>query len=117
MYYASNMGSLGQELALATTGLTALMQAAPSIESALGIGGSSNAVDPAGAQRQQAFQAAEAATAQQQAAQQAAVLQAPKSAVNWSMWTNILVFGGVGLVVLGVGGLLAYRYMHSGDEQ
>jgi hypothetical protein len=102
------------------TDMTAIQGAltlAPKIESILGIGGSGNQSDPAGAVRQQAFQAAEAAQAQTQAAAQAAALAARAKPAGWSTTTKLLVFGGAGLLLLGFMGILVYRRMDSGEQQ
>ena len=70
-------------------------------------GGSGNQTDPAGAARQQQFQAQEAqmAVAQQQAL---LAVTAPKTNTSLTKW---LIFGGAGLVVLGTVGLLAYKHI------
>jgi hypothetical protein len=106
-YYLHGMG---QALDIAELGLKAATIAAPSIMSVFG-GGAGDQIDPAGAQRQQQFQQEELEQAQTQAAavQQAVAVQ--QSAQKSSTLTKWLIFGGVGLVILGVGGLMAYRYV------
>ena len=103
-YYLRGLGQA--QLALTAAGIVA-----PEIESLIAGSHSGDVTDPAGAQRQQNFQKEEAAMASKQQAPAQSLVAATAVANKSSTLTKWLIFGGVGMVVLGTVGLLLYRHM------
>lgn len=120
MNYGPYMNDLAQtELAIAEVALKGATALAPSLLSIFGVGGGGSNVDPAGAQRQLVYQQKQA----QQAAEEAAAAQAKMQAQTLRSqsskgtdWKKILIYGGLGLIVLGAVGVIGYKVVKSRRE-